>query len=193
MKARLICTMTASAVLLFSSAISAQEAQSGSATDPVYLFNEICYTQVPDASKIQDMATRFAWSPMGDKDLERFTTIKEPSLLKGWDIRLDERIYRLGLVQSEPSNTFIESFPDLADATATSCTLVLDGRDEAQTIFDRMNTLVGKSPASQDVPDGELLTSTWSGGNDVIKVFVFLKIDASDRANLMNVTIVTSQ
>lgn len=180
------------AMLFLSSAAYAQE-QSGSETDPVYLFNEICYTQVPDVKKINSMATRFAWEPMGGEDLERFTTIKKPELLEGWDMRLSQRIYRIGLVQSEPSDAFIQSFPDLADATATSCTMVLDGQDDAKTIFGRMNNMVGKAPASTNVPDGQLLTTTWSGGNDELKVFVFLKTDAINRANLLNVTIVTAQ
>ncbi len=165
--------------------------QAGGEADPVFLFNEICYSQVPDVAAIADMAKRFAWEPMGGDDLQRFTTIKTPSLLEGWDMRLSERIYRIGIVQSEPSDVLIASFPDLADAAATSCSMVLDGQDSAQTIFDRMMTLVGKVPDSQDEPDEELLTTTWSGGNADVKVFVFLKSDRLKRANLINVTIVT--
>lgn len=168
------------------------QTEQGSETDPVYLFNEVCYTQVPDVAKIQDMAKRFAWGPMGGEDLERFTTIKTPSLLKGWDIRLSERIYRLGIVQSEPSDSFIGSFPGMADGTATSCTMVLDGRDDAQLILERLNTMVGKEPTTKDVADAQQLTTTWSGGNDTVKVFVFFKTDALQRANVINVTIVTN-
>jgi len=175
---------------VLSTNVNAQGEQ-GSETDPVYLFNEICYTQVPDVQKIKDMAKRFAWVPMGGEDLERFTTIKTPSLLEGWDIRLSERIYRLGIVQSEPSDSFIASFPDMADGSATSCTLVLDGRDEAQLILERLNTMVGKEPTTKDVADAQQLTTTWSGGNDTVKVFVFYKTDALQRANVINVTIVT--
>lgn len=178
------------AAMLLSGHVNAQETQAGSETDPVYLFNEICYTQVPDVRKIQDMAKRFAWGPMGGEDLESFTTIKTPELLEGWDIRLAQRIYRLGIVQSAPNDAFVKTYPDLASATATNCTMVLDGRDDAQTILNRMNSMIGKGPTSLEVPDGEVLTTTWSGGNDTVKVFVFLQTDAIDRANLMNVTIV---
>ena len=164
--------------------------EQGSETDPVYLFNEVCYTQVPDVAKIQDMAKRFAWRPMGGEDLESFTSIKTPTLLEGWDIRLSERIYRLGIVQSEPNDSFIASFPEMADGTATSCTMVLDGRDDAQLILGRLNTMIGKEPTTKDVADAQLLTTTWSGGSDTVKVFVFYKTDASQRANLMNVTII---
>lgn len=181
-----------SSVLLGSMSGSAfAQTEQGSETDPVYLFNEICYTQVPDVAKIQDMAKRFAWGPMGGEDLQRFTTIKTPSLLEGWDIRLSERIYRLGIVQSEPSDSFIETFPEMADGTATSCTMVLDGRDDAQVILERLNAMIGKEPSTKDVAEARLLTTTWSGGNDTVKVFVFLKTDALQRANVMNVTIVS--
>jgi len=183
-----------SSAFVCASAISSNvyaQAEPGSETDPVYLFNEVCYTQVPDVAKIQDMAKRFAWGPMGGEDLQRFTTIKTPTLLEGWDIRLSERIYRLGIVQSEPSDTFQKNFPDMADAVATSCTMVLDGRDDADLILERLNTMIGKEPATKDVADAQLLTTTWSGGNDTVKVFVFYKTDALKRANLMNVTIVT--
>jgi len=162
------------------------------ATDPVFLFNEICYTQVPDVKSIQDMAKRFAWVPMGDEDLQQITSFKTPSLLDGWDIRLGERIYRLGIVQSEANDSFIRTFPDMAGGTITGCTMVLDGQDDAQTIFDRLNVLLGKEPASRDVPEGELLTTTWAGGNDKVKVIVFLKTDADNRANLMNLTFATN-
>ena len=176
--------------LLSMSTASAQDTNAGEATDPVYLFNEICYTQVPGVDQIQDMATRFAWEPMSDKDIERFASVKTPSYLRGWDIRMEERIYRLALVQSAPQDSFIETFPDLANATATSCSLVLDGRDSADTIFERMQVLVGKDPVTRDVEEGTDLTTTWAGGNDTVKVFVFMKSDKTGRANLLNVTLV---
>ncbi len=175
----------------FFTSVSAQTAEPGSESDPVYLFNQICYTQVPDVAKIQDMAKRFAWNPMVGEDLERFTTLKTPSLLEGWDFLLSERIYRLVVVQSEPSDSFLATFPDMADGTATSCTLVLDGGDDADVIYERLTTMVGKEPTSKDAPDSQLLTTTWAGGIDTIKVFVFYKTDALKRANLINVTIVT--
>lgn len=190
MNASTLKRITLSLSCLLSAGVFAQQAEQQDETDPVYLFNEICYTQVPNVAQIQDMAERFAWGPMGGKDLERFTSIKTPTILEGWDIRLSQRIYRLGIVQSEPSDSFIQTFPDMADGVATSCTMVLDGQDDAQTIYERLNVMVGKEPTTRDVPDDQLLTTTWSGGNDSIKVFVFLKTDAIDRANLMNVTIV---
>jgi len=181
-------------LLVLSTVSSHTHAQqvAGQETDPVYLFNEICYTQIPDVAKFDDMATRFAWEPMGGEDLERFSSVKTPTLLKGWDFLLEERIYRIGLVQSAPRDSFIETFPDFADAVATSCTVVLDGNDSAETIFERMNVLVGKEPASKDVSDGDLLTTTWSGGNDTVIVLVFLKTDVAGSANLMNVTLITA-
>ena len=162
-------------------------------TDPVFLFNRVCYAQVPVVKNIEDMSTRFAWERMGGEDLKQFTSLENPDYLEGWDVRLSKRIYRLGVVQSPPSEQFNKNFPDFKDGTATACTLVLDGEDDADVILGRMKNLVGKEPVNTDVPDGELLTTTWAGGNEDFKVFVFFKSDKANRANLLNVTILSKE
>ncbi len=53
--------------------------------------------------------------------------------------------------------------------------------------------IVGKEPVSSDQPDGDLLTTTWAGGNEDFKVFVFFKSDKANRANLLNVTILSKE
>lgn len=162
-------------------------------TDPVFLFNRACYAQVPVVKNIVDMSTRFAWEQMGGEDLKLFTSLENPDFLQGWDVRLSKRIYRLGVVQSPPSEQFNKNFPDFKNGTATACTIVLDGEDDADIILGRMNILVGKEPTSADVPEGELLTTTWAGGNEDFKVFVFFKSDKAKRANLLNVTILSKE
>ncbi len=162
-------------------------------TDPVFLFNRVCYSQVPVVKNIEDMSTRFAWERMGGEDLKQFTALENPDYLEGWDVRLSKRIYRLGVVQSPPSEQFNKNFPDFKDGTATACTIVLDGEDDADVILGRMNNLVGKEPVNTDVPDGNLLTTTWAGGNEDFKVFVFFKSDKANRANLLNVTILSKE
>jgi len=180
--------------LFAASTAFAQQAESiGDETDPVYLFNEMCYTQVPNVDQIQDMATQFGWSPMGGEDLEQFSALENPEILKGWDLLLEDRIYRLGLVQSAPAAAFVASFPTFEHGQSTSCTLIMDGRDSADVILERMNSLMRKAPISSDVPDGDLLATTWAGGNDDVIVFVLLKTDVSGSASLINVTIITRE
>lgn len=189
-----ITTTAFTATMLTASAMAQQQSEvPESTTDPVFLFNRVCYAQVPVVKNIEDMSTRFAWEIMGGEDLKQFTTLEKPDYLEGWDVRLSQRIYRLGVVQSKPSETFNKNFPEFKEGTATACTLVLDGEDDADIILARMNTLVGKGPISSDEPDGKLLTTTWAGGNDDFKVFVFFKSDKQNRANLLNVTILSKE
>ena len=191
---RSITTAVFTVGLLTTSAFGQQQSEvPETTTDPVFLFNRACYAQVPVVKNIIDMSTRFAWEQMGGEDLKQFTSLEKPDLLEGWDVRLSKRIYRLGVVQSPPSEQFNKNFPEFKDGTATACTLVLDGEDDADIILGRMNTLVGKEPISSDVPDGELLTTTWAGGNEDFKVFVFFKSDKANRANLLNVTILSKE
>lgn len=190
---KVFCIAVLASFFILSTVVAQQAASTGDESDPVYLFNEMCYTQVPNVDQIQGMATQFGWSPMGGDDLEQFSALENPDLLKGWDLLLEDRIYRLGLVQSAPAASFVASFPTFENGQSTSCTLIMDGRDSADVILERMNSLMRKAPASSDVPDGDLLATTWAGGNSDVVVFVLLKTDVTGSANLINVTIITRE
>ncbi|MEO0909718.1 MAG: hypothetical protein AAFX96_05100 [Pseudomonadota bacterium] len=188
---KLFSPIVLAGILLAPSAVLAQQETDAptSETDPVLVFNRVCYAQVPVIENIRDMSTRFAWERIGGDDLKQFTTLESPDVLEGWDVRIAKKLYRLGIVQSKPSEVMQKTFPEFADGQATSCSLVLDGSDEADLVLERMNSLARKEPNSADVPDGDLLTTTWAGGNEDFKVFLFFKSDQNGKANLLNVTI----
>ena len=158
-------------------------------TDPVFVFNRICYAQVPNIDAIRNMALKLAWRQMGGEDLQRFTSVEKPDVLEGWDAQVGERIYRVGIVQSGLTDAMKETFPALASGKATSCTMVLDEEHDAAALSKNMQTLAGKEPASRDVPEGSLRTTTWAGGNDDLKVFLISKAEESGKGGLLNVTI----
>ena len=178
-----------SAASSFAAANIALASEQASETDPVHVFNEVCYSKVPAVGAIRDMAQRLAWNPITGDDLNRFTALKNPDLLEGWDMQVGERLYRLGIVQSKPADSMARTFPEFANGVATTCTLVLDGQDDAGAITERMGALAGKEPASRDVPEGDLKTTTWAGGNAEYKVFLFSKVNGSGKGGLLNVTI----
>lgn len=163
----------------------------GEDADPVYVFNRICYAQVPKIDGIRDMARRLAWRSIGDDELKRFTTIKNPDVLEGWDAQVGERVFRVAIVQSAMNAQMKKTFPGLGDGQATSCMLVLDELNDAATFSANMQSLAGKAPASKDVPEGDLLTTTWAGGNAELKVFLFSKANKNGRGGLLNVTVLT--
>ncbi len=157
--------------------------------DPVFVFNKVCYSQVPSVGAIRDMATRLAWQALEKSDLKPFSPDANPEVLEGWDVQVGKKFFRLGLVRTAVSDRFKQTFPDFADGTATSCTLVLDGSSEAAKVSEAMQKLAGKEPASKDVPDGEFRTTTWAGGNENYKVFLISKAAAAGETGLLNVTI----
>ena len=157
--------------------------------DPVFVFNKVCYSQVPSVGAIRDMATRLAWQALEKSDLKPFSPDANPEVLEGWDVQVGKKFFRLGLVRTAVSDKFKQTFPDFADGTATSCTLVLDGSSEAEKVSEGMHKLAGKEPASKDVPDGEFRTTTWAGGNENYKVFLISKAAAAGETGLLNVTI----
>ncbi len=160
-------------------------------TDPVFVFNRICYAQVPNVQAIRDMALDLAWRRMGGDDLQQFTTIGNPDILDGWDAQVGERIYRVGVVQSGLTDSMKETFPALAKGKATSCTMVLDEEHDAALFSKNMQALAGKEPVSKDVEEGNLRTTTWAGGNDELKVFLISKAEVSGKGGLLNVTVIS--
>lgn len=160
-------------------------------TDPVFVFNRICYAQVPNIEAIRNMALKLAWRQMGGNDLQQFTSIGKPDVLEGWDAQVGERIYRVGVVQSPLTDKMKKVFPTHADGKATSCSIVLDEEHDAAEFSKNMYTLAGKEPASKDVEEGGLRTTTWLGGNSDLKVFLISKADASGKGGMLNVTVIT--
>lgn len=168
--------------------VQAQEA-SDTNPDPVLVFNRICYAQVPNVQAIRDMALKLVWRSMEPEDLKQFKSVENPKILDGWDTQVGERLFRVGIQQSGLTEQQKKTFPELANGTATSCSIVLDDQQDAAEFMPNMQRLVGKDPISRDVPEGLLRTTTWAGGNDDLKVFVFAKAPPTGKGGLLNVTV----
>ena len=188
---KLVIGLLAAGVMLSATAARAAARAAGEDTDPVFVFNRICYAQVPKLDQIRDMARRLAWRPIEGADLKKFTTIKNPDVLEGWDVQVGERLFRVAIVQSELNAAMKKTFPKLGNGKATSCMVILDEQNVSATFVANMQSLAGKPPASKDVPEGNLLTTTWAGGNDELKVFLVSKANNGGRGGLLNVTILT--
>ncbi len=157
--------------------------------DPVLVFNRICYAQVPNVDAINTMAVKLAWRSIEPEQLEEFKSYPNPTTLVGWDAQVGERLFRVGVTQASATNAMINTYPDFAGGTATSCSIVLDDQQDAAEFMPNMQTLAGKAPVSKDVPEGLLRTTTWAGGNADLKVFLFAKAPPTGRGGLLNVTI----
>ena len=157
--------------------------------DPVYVFNRICYAQVPNLDAIQNMALKLAWKSITAEELNEFRSYDNPTVLSGWDVQVGERLFRVGITQAGLTDKLKASFPELANGTATSCSMVLDDQQNAAEFLPNMQSLAGKEPVSSDVPEGLLRTTTWAGGNEDLKVFLFAKAPPTGKGGLLNVTI----
>ncbi|EFL88076.1 hypothetical protein [Ahrensia sp. R2A130] len=190
---RFLLVVLASLALGFPSA-HAQQAnttlgQTDENPDPVFVFNRICYSQVPSVKAISDMALKLAWKSVDRTEVEQFRSYPDPTTLEGWDVQVGERLFRVGLTQAAPPPEMVEGLSGFDKGTATSCSIVLDDQQDAADFMPNMQTLAGKEPVSRDVPEGLLQTTTWAGGNDDIKVFLIAKAPPTGKGGLLNVTI----
>lgn len=170
---------------------SAQPVKAAEQIDTVYTFNQICYTKVPNLAAIRDMALKLAWKPLDNDDLAPFGDKNKLDVLEGWDVQVGEKFYRLGITQGGLPQSAKETFPEFKDGLSTSCSMVLDGSDANADIALNMQTLANKEPASKNVDEGDLVTTTWAGGNDDLKVFLFNKATKVVDGGVLAVTVIT--
>lgn len=161
--------------------------------DTVYTFNEICYTKVPNIAAIRDMALKLAWKPLDNDALSAFGDKDALTVLDGWDVQVGEKFYRLGITQSALPDSAKKAFPEFAEGLTTSCSMVLDGSDTREQIAINMQTLANKEAASTGVDEGDLVTTTWAGGNEHIKVFLFNKASKLEEGGVLAVTVITKK
>ena len=156
----------------------------------VFVFNRICYARMPDVQSVGQMAVEFAWRDLEQADLKAFETGGQLDVLDGWDAQIGKRAYRVAVSQGPVTENQLSLFPDFSKGKATNCTFILDGLDSPGVVADDMQVLAGKQPVSKDVPEGDLKTTTWAGGNDDVKVFLIYK-SADESGGLINVTVLT--
>lgn len=157
----------------------------------VFVFNRVCYGQVPNIEGIIKMSDELGWSPLSTEELEQLSPASESDKTFGWDTPIGERAFRVTLVQGIVAPKIIDTFPDFKNGQSTSCTLVLDGRDQGEELLEQLGKLAGKEPASKDVFKDGLYTTTWAGGNAKVKVFLIAKTDEMKLGTLISVVMLT--
>ena len=159
----------------------------------VFVFNRICYTQLPALQGIRNMAAQLAWEALAGEKLENFRTGDTLEELEAWEVSIGQRGFQLSVSQGPLNGALLEAFPDFKGGKATTCTLGLDGTDEADVFLKELGELAGKEPNTRDVEGGGLLTTTWAGGNADVKVFLIGKTDLESKGNLINMILVTRE
>lgn len=153
----------------------------------VFVFNRVCYGQMPNIKGVMTMADELGWSPLYPEELAMLSPSTKTDKAFGWDTPIGERAFRVTLVQGSVAPALIDTFPDFKDATSTSCSLVLDGRDKGDLLLEQLGKLAGKEAASKDIFKDGLYTTTWAGGNKDVKVFLIGKLDKEKQGTLINV------
>ncbi len=157
----------------------------------VFVFNRVCYGQMPEIKGVISMADELGWSPLNKEELAQLSPSTKTDKVYGWDTPIGERAFRVTLVQGTIAPALIDTFPEFKNGTSTSCSLILDGRDQGNILLAQLGKLAGKEPAKKDVFKDGLYTTTWAGGNSDTKVFLIGKTDKNKQGTLINVVMLT--
>ena len=86
----------------------------------VFVFNRVCYGQMPHIDGIVTMSDELGWSPLATEELAQLSTSSESDKIFGWDTPIGERAFRVTLVQGAIAPKLIETFPDFKKGQSTS-------------------------------------------------------------------------
>jgi hypothetical protein len=157
----------------------------------IFVFNRVCYGQVPNLEGIRRMSGQLAWTPLEQGDLDAFEPQGGADIVEGWDAPIGQRVFRVIVAQGDVPPRLVDTFPTFAEGQSTSCTLVLDGTDKSDVFVAELTALAGKEPASRDVATDGQLSTTWAGGNADVKVFLSGKTGVDGAGSLINVVVLT--
>lgn len=153
----------------------------------VFVFNRVCYGQMPNVKSVMTMAEELGWSPLFPDELSQLSPASKADKKLGWDTPIGERAFRVTLTQGPVAPALINTFPDFKDGQSTSCSLILDGRDSGSVLLEQLGKLAGKEAATKEIFKDGLYTTTWAGGNEDVKVFLIGRTDKRKLGTLINV------
>lgn len=151
---------------------SKEAGQSDEASQTAKLFDEICYSTLPDFLPILERAKKQKWKPITGAALKAFAPEVPPDQLKAWSFLTNGIKYQISISSGTADKALQESLPAFAQSRAFACSLILPGRI-AQPVMDAaLQKLVGrKADESYDVD--RFKVDFWSGITDQLAALMY--------------------
>lgn len=136
------------------------------------LFDDICYSSLPDFMPILKLAKNQKWNPITGAALKAYAPDVPPDQLKAWWFLVDGAKFQVSISSGPADKALQEVLPAFAKSRAFACSLILPGRT-AQPAMDRaLQTLVGR-PADESYDAGRFKVHFWSGITDQLAALMY--------------------
>ena len=136
------------------------------------LFDEICYSNLPNLDPIARLAKTRGWKPITGNALKAHAPEVPPDLLKAWSF-LDQGVkFRVSVSSGPVDQTFAKAFPAFAKSNAFACSLILPGLVPQSVMGTALTKLVGR-PADESYDQTPFNVNFWSGITDELAALMY--------------------
>lgn len=136
------------------------------------LFDEICYSTLPDFEPIYERAKDGAWSPITGKALAVFAPEVKPDVLKAWSFAHGKATLKVSVSSSPVNQALADALPDFANSMAYACSLNLPGIVSQADLTNALQQLVGRT-ADETYDQDPFKVDFWSGITDDLAALLY--------------------
>lgn len=147
-------------------------ADAANASQTAKLFDDICYSTLPELQPIANLAKKDKWQPITGLALKAYAPEVPPDLLKAWSFRVNGVKYRASISSGPVDTTLQSAFPAFAKARAFACSLILPGRVAQSAMDEALQKLVGRA-ADERYDSGLFKVHFWSGVTEQLAALMY--------------------
>ncbi len=142
------------------------------ATQYAKLYDDICYSNLPDFSPIMARAKKQKWKAITGTALKAYAPEVPPDQLKAWSFLVDGVKFHVSISSGPADKALQEAMPAFAKSRAFACSLILPGHVAQPVMDDALQNLVGR-PADAHYEVDLFKVHFWSGITDQLAALMY--------------------
>lgn len=152
--------------------IARQMSGAPSAQSLAKLFDDVCYTPLPDFTAIRAMAKKNGWTAITGDELQKFAPEVPPDVLEAWRVTLSGQPVSIAISSSPIDQQLAKAFPDFATARAFACTVIPPPVTSSEDMNKALRALIGRD-RDESFENAPFTVHLWSGVTDTMAALLY--------------------
>jgi len=168
----LICTLAPNKDVAAQPVASSESPDTKQANQTAKLFDDICYSNLPEFRPIINQAKKQKWTPITGDALRAFAPEVAPDQLQAWSFLKDGVKFQISISSGPADKALQEALPKFANARAFACSLILPGLSAQSAVDQAVQKLIGR-PADERYEAAPFKVHFWSGITDQLAALMY--------------------
>ncbi len=168
----LVCALAPSRYLAAETTRADKISEAEQANQTAKLFDDICYSNLPEFLPITKLAKKHKWKPVTGNPLKAYAPEVPPDQLQAWSFLKDGVKFQVAISSGNADKALQDTFPAFGKSRAFACSLILPGRIAQSAMDQALQNLVGRR-ADLRYDAGLFKVRFWSGITDQLAALMY--------------------